>query len=100
MSAISVLVPDAVGALIEARVASGEYASASDYVSEPVLRDQTLSAEDAQWLEEFDASIARGIADADAGRLIDADVVFDRLEAKYSAMIEAEESGSAEATAV
>jgi Arc/MetJ-type ribon-helix-helix transcriptional regulator len=48
MPAISVLVPDPIGALVEARVASGEYASASDYVSELILRDQRLSVEDAK----------------------------------------------------
>ncbi len=88
MAAIRVLVPDDVGALIEARVASGEYASASDYVSELILRDQPLSPEDAKWLEEFEASIDRGIADSKAGRVIDADVVLAELEARYSAMEE------------
>jgi antitoxin ParD1/3/4 len=91
MAAIRVRVPDDVGALIEARVASGEYASASDYVSELILRDQPLSAEGAKWLEEFEASIDRGIADSKAGRVVGADVVLARLQAKYAAMIEAAE---------
>jgi antitoxin ParD1/3/4 len=88
MSAINVLVPDPASALVEARVASGEYASASDYLSDLVLRDQPLSAEDAKWREEFLASIDRGIADSKAGRVTDADVVLARLEAKYAAMEE------------
>ena len=88
MSAISVLVPDPASALVEARVASGEYASASDYVSDLVLRDQPLSAEDAKWREEFLASIDRGIADAKAGRVTDADVVLAELTARYAAMEE------------
>jgi antitoxin ParD1/3/4 len=86
MSAISVLVPDPASAFVQARVASGEYASASDYLSELVLRDQPLSAEDAKWLQEFEASIDRGIADSKAGRVVDADVVLAELEARYSAM--------------
>lgn len=35
----------------------------------------------------LDAAIARGIADAEAGRTIPADIVFDRLDAKYRAMV-------------
>ena len=38
-------------------------------------------------LAELDAAIARGIADCDTGRSKPADEVFDRLEAKYRAMI-------------
>jgi len=37
-------------------------------------------------LAALDASIARGLADADAGRTKPASDVFDRLEAKYAAM--------------
>ncbi|HTN14386.1 MAG TPA: hypothetical protein VL094_06235 [Sphingomonadaceae bacterium] len=37
-------------------------------------------------LAALDASIARGIADADAGRTTSAENVFDRLEAKYRAL--------------
>jgi antitoxin ParD1/3/4 len=39
-----------------------------------------------QKLAALDASIARGLADADAGRLIPAKDVFTQLKAKYSAM--------------
>ena len=34
-------------------------------------------------LAALDAAIARGLADADAGRVKPIDEVFDRLEAKY-----------------
>ncbi|WP_242121801.1 hypothetical protein [Sphingomonas lacusdianchii] len=37
-------------------------------------------------LARMDAAIARGLADADAGRTSPAEEVFDRLEAKYQAM--------------
>jgi antitoxin ParD1/3/4 len=39
-------------------------------------------------LTALDASIKRGLADADAGRTKPAGDVFDRLEAKYRAMAE------------
>ncbi len=86
MSAISVLVPDPAATFVEARIASGQYASASDYLVELVLRDQPLSTEDAKWLEDFDASIARGVADSDAGRVFDAEDVLAELDARYDAM--------------
>jgi antitoxin ParD1/3/4 len=42
-------------------------------------------------LAALDGSIARGLADADAGRTKLADVAFDRLEAKYRAMAQPKE---------
>jgi antitoxin ParD1/3/4 len=39
-------------------------------------------------LATLDAAIARGLADADAGRVKPASEVFDRLEAKYRAQTE------------
>jgi uncharacterized protein (DUF4415 family) len=33
----------------------------------------------------LDEAVARGVAEADAGQIIDADAVFDRLRGKYSA---------------
>lgn len=104
MTTITILVPDPAGALIEARVASGEYASASDDVSDLILRDRSrdegetrpeqasLSDEDRRWLGEFDHSIAQGIADAEAGRVRDADQVFDEIEAHLRAMTATEEA--------
>jgi predicted transcriptional regulator len=37
----------------------------------------------AEWLTALDASIRRGLADAEAGRTKPAEDVFDRLEGKY-----------------
>ena len=48
------------------------------WMDEPVDLD-TLSSEDRAAVEE-------GLADIEAGRVVDADVVFDRLIAKYKAM--------------
>ena len=38
-------------------------------------------------LEALDEAIAKGIADADAGRVKPAEVVFARLKARYAAML-------------
>jgi antitoxin ParD1/3/4 len=91
MSAIRVLLNTDVSDLIEARVASGEYANASDYLSELILRDQTEGGNRSHLSAEIEAAIMIGLADAEAGRLHDADEVFDALEAKYTGMIEAAE---------
>ena len=40
-------------------------------------------------LAKLYAELGKGVASAKAGRLIDADEVFDRLEAKYQAMEDA-----------
>lgn len=65
-------------------VADGRYNSKSEVLREGVRLIQDREAR----LAALDASIARGIADADAGRTIPAAEVFDRLEAKYGAMID------------
>ena len=65
-------------------VADGRYNSKSEVLREGVRLIQDREAR----LAALDASIARGIADADAGRTIPATEVFDRLEAKYAAMVD------------
>ena len=40
-----------------------------------------------EMLAALDQAIARGLADGDAGRVTPAEVVFDRLIAKYTAQI-------------
>lgn len=64
-------------------VAEGRYNSKSEVLREGVRLIQDREAR----LAALDASIARGIADADAGRTTPAEEVFDRLEAKYAAMV-------------
>lgn len=68
-------------------VATGRYNSKSEVLREGVRLIQDREAR----LAALDASIARGLADADAGRTTPADEVFDRLEAKYRAMSSDEE---------
>ncbi len=67
---------------VEQLVKAGRYNSKSE-----VLREGVRIIQDRETrLAALDASIARGIADADAGRTTPADDVFDRLEAKYRAL--------------
>lgn len=66
-------------------VRSGRYNSRSEVLREGVR----LIHERETKLAALDAALARGVADADAGRVKPLDEVFDRLEAKYRAMAEA-----------
>lgn len=63
-------------------VESGRYGSKSEVLREGVRLIQDREAR----LAALDASIARGLGDAEAGRTRAAAKVFDRLEAKYAAM--------------
>ena len=63
-------------------VESGRYNSKSEVLREGVRLVQEREAR----LAALDATIARGLADAEAGRLKPAAEVFDRLEAKYRKM--------------
>lgn len=62
-------------------VATGRYNSKSEVLREGVRLIQDREAR----LAALDASIARGLVDAEAGRTVDAADAFDRLEAKYQA---------------
>jgi len=53
----------------------------------PADFDKELARE--AWLAELDAAIALGIADADAGRTIDAETLFDELIERYSSAVRA-----------
>ncbi len=63
-------------------VATGRYNSKSEVLREGVRLIQDREAR----LAALDIAIARGLADADAGRTAPADQVFERLESKYRAM--------------
>lgn len=68
-------------------VEAGRYNSKSEVLREGVRLIQERETR----LAALDASIARGMADADAGRVKSAEEVFDRLEAKYRAMADQSE---------
>jgi antitoxin ParD1/3/4 len=63
-------------------VSTGRYNSKSEVLREGVR----LVEEREKRLAALDAALAKGISDADAGRVKPAEDVLDRLEAKYKAM--------------
>jgi antitoxin ParD1/3/4 len=69
-------------AFIEAQLASGRYNDASEVVRD-ALR---LMEERERRLAAVDAALERGMADIEAGRVHDAEAVFDELEARYTRM--------------
>lgn len=68
-------------------VASGRYNSKSEVLREGVRLVQERETK----LAALDASIARGLADADAGRTNPAEQVFGRLERKYRSIVDSAE---------
>lgn len=67
---------------IQGQLASGRYNNASEVVRD-ALR---LMEERERRLIALDASIARGLADVEAGRVHEADAIFDETEARYASM--------------
>jgi antitoxin ParD1/3/4 len=73
---------------VQAQLSSGRYKNASE-----VLRDALrLMEERERRLATLDAAIARGLADIEAGRVHDADDVFDELEAELAALPDTSQS--------
>ena len=64
------------------RVKNGRARSRSEALREGVGVAQEPDA----WLANVREAVARGIADADAGRVTDAETVFDRLIREFEAM--------------
>ena len=70
--------------IVNQLVSNGRYNSKSEVLREGVRLVEELE----KGLAALDAALAKGISDADAGRVKPADEVLDRLEAKYKAMAE------------
>lgn len=77
--AISVDLGKTLEGYVETLIDSGRYNSKSEVLREGVRLVQEREAK----LAALDASIMRGLEDVAAGRFEDADVVFERLKAKY-----------------
>ena len=80
--ASSVNLGDQLEAFITDAVKNGRYGSRSEVMREGVR----LVQEREKRLAKLDAALMKGLADADAGRVTDAEVVFDRLIRKYETM--------------
>lgn len=85
--AISADLGEKLEAAVNDLVANGRYNSKSEVLRERVRLVQEREAA----LTELRAKIDRGLESATTGRLHPAEEVFDRLEQKYQAMIEAEQ---------
>ena len=72
------LTPD-IESAIRRRVDSGAYKSDVDVIRAGLLALDRHEEDVKRRLAEFDASIARGLADADAGRVRPAEEVFEEL---------------------
>ena len=70
-------------ATVDNLVKNGRYGSRSEVLREGVR----LVEEREKRLVQFDAEIQKGIDDFEAGRFKSIDEVFDRLTAKYEAMV-------------
>jgi len=71
---------------IQRRVASGTYASQSEVIRAALRALARDEEERERKLAALDAAIERGIADADAGRVHQAEEVFAELRARYKGM--------------
>jgi len=78
-------------AFVAKLVKSGRYNSKSEVLREGIRLVQEREIR----LAALDAALARGLADADAGRVTPAETVFAELRAKYQAMAEQAESHEA-----
>lgn len=89
MASMNVSLPDPMRDYVQRRIDSGHYASVSDYVRDPIRRDQGETQDVERWLHDLDASIERGLADAEAGRTHDlddaCDAIIDRIRTRASA---------------
>jgi antitoxin ParD1/3/4 len=74
-------------AVVEDLVKNGRYNSKSEVLREGVRLVQEREAA----LRRLDAALARGLADAEAGRVHSLDEVFDEIEGELQAMIDTDQ---------
>ena len=67
---------------VRVEVRQGAFASSSEYVRNLVRERYLRKRDDAAKLAALDAALARGIADAEAGRVVPLDEAFRTLRAK------------------
>jgi antitoxin ParD1/3/4 len=80
-SSMNVHLPAELKKLVEAEVASGHYSSASEVIREGLR----LLAEERKWRADVREKIAKGVAQAKAGRLLDGPKVIARLKKRVAA---------------
>ena len=82
MASMNFSLPDPMRDYVQRRIDSGQYASVSDFMRDLIRRDQSETRDVERWLNELDASIERGLADAAAGHIHDLDEACDSVIAK------------------
>jgi antitoxin ParD1/3/4 len=78
--------PTELVAKLREQVVAGDFSSESELVSAVLRGLYGPDIVDGRPADEIRAFVAEGLADIEAGRIVDADEVFDRLEARYQAM--------------
>lgn len=79
MASMNISLSDPLRAQVQARIDSGQYASASDYVRDLIRRDQQAIDDEARWLRDLDASISDSLAEMRAGGGVDLDTACDAV---------------------
>jgi antitoxin ParD1/3/4 len=92
MASMNISLPDPMRDFVEARIAGGHYASASDYVRDLIRRDQAQAASEDRWLRALDESIARGVEEMATGRVHDIEDVVAALDAEIAGIAGAQRS--------
>lgn len=72
MTQLTISMPPALQNWVDARIAEGAYADASDYLRDLVRRDQAEAAADRRWLKAMiDEGLASGIIDREPEAVLD-----------------------------
>jgi antitoxin ParD1/3/4 len=83
---LSVTVGERFEKFVKEQVATGRYNNASEVVRAGLRLLENEEELRARRLAELDAALARGLADAEAGRVVPAEQVFAELRARYRTM--------------